>query len=671
MKSTFQKYPVKKLVAFTVLLSLSLYAVLGFLFPGVLGMWEHKTLDLRFQFRHWLGKGADISSHIVQVNVDEHAYKQTGVSFWKRSDYAEVLEIVSAAGAGIIGSDIYFSGITDSLEDEQLIESFREAGNIVTPILFRIGESEGYSRFDYEQLSLEFSLPPTDSLPIISDDNDNFYRAVDLAAIALPGIWKNAAGIGFVNMFSDPDGIIRKYPLIIDVGGRAFPSFPLRTLCIYLNYPASELVIEPGKSITLKNVILPGWKHRSDLIIPIDAKGSMIINYVGTWEDGFEAIYSAGDIVLYQNEPELLSSEFADKIVIFAEVSNRSGDLGATPLESNSPKSAIYPNILNSILLQEFLIEADWLLKLLIFIAFIAIIIWLCISVELTLFAILYVILNIIYVGLTFLYFVQAGFILPVVSILVPSAAVFLYNAVFKFHYQERHRLMLEYSFKCYLPPALLRKIEENPDFLTLGGEKRDVVIFFSDIRKFARIAEKLPPKELVSLLNRYFSLMVEVAFKYDGTVDKFTGDEMMVVFGAPYSHQDDHLRALKMAFEMFDKLKDFNEEIVKEGHSPIKIGVGINYGKVIAGNIGSERKMDYSVIGDVINKAARIVTNAREDEIKISGSFYELVKDYVIVEKMEPFVGKPGEAPVQTYLLKAMKNNIEDSGTAISYKPG
>ena len=245
---------------------------------------------------------------------------------------------------------------------------------------------------------------------------------------------------------------------------------------------------------------------------------------------------------------------------------------------------------------------------------------------------------------------------LPYVYIFFPSAVLFLFTSIFKYYYTDRHRLILENSFKSYLPPSILQKIEDDPDFLNLGGENRRVVVFLADIRKFALIGEILTPKELIHLLNRYFSCMVEVAFKYDGTIDKFTGDEIMIIFGAPFSHDDDPLRALKMTHEMQNELDRFNKELLLEGIEPLNVGYGINYGDVVAGNIGSTRRMDYSIVGDVINKCSRIVSRALPREVLISESYYREISQYVTVEKQERFVGKEGEKAIQTFRILNFK---------------
>ena len=653
MKAPFRKYSAGKLAYIIIGVSVLLYIFTEWIIPDIIGVWEMKSLDSRYKVRNYLNAGPKDIGLVVQVNVDDYAYEKTQKNFLPRSFYGNLVKILTGAGAKTIGVDIFFSGETYQDEDSTLIYSIGEAGNCVLPVIFRLNDDK---RFNYDSYQSRYGLPELDRLPDIPVKNDKSFKAYALGAIPLSGLWEKSKSLAHANFSTDADGSIRKYPLYVNVAGKAFPSMVLGMLCDFLDYPVDKLEIISGKQVILRNVKLPLENSARDLSIPIDKKGRIIVNYAGTWMDGLESVYSAGDIVEYTDDPQSLRPEFKDKLVVLAEVSTRSGDLGTTPLEANFPKSAVYSHILNALLQKKFITKLPSAFDILIYLIFIGVILWLCHYTKLTSFSIFFVVFTVIYIAFAYVSFIYMGIILPVIGISAPAVFVFLSAAVFKFHYQEKHRLILENSFKCYLPPDLLKKIEDDPNFLKLGGEKRDVVIFFSDIRKFSRIAEDLEPHDLVKLMNRYFSNMVDIVFKYDGTVDKFAGDEMMVIFGAPFAHDDDPIRAIKMALEMQTELIKFNETLVTENHLPIKIGIGINCGNVVAGNIGSERRMDYSVVGDVINKAARIVSKAGPGEIMIGEALYNKVKDFVEVEKMESFIGKPGEAPVQSYLLRSLK---------------
>ncbi len=181
-------------------------------------------------------------------------------------------------------------------------------------------------------------------------------------------------------------------------------------------------------------------------------------------------------------------------------------------------------------------------------------------------------------------------------------------------------------TFKKYVSKNIVDKLLENEDSLNLGGTESDITILFSDIRGFTSMSEKLNPSEIVRLLNKYFQSMIDVVFKYNGTLDKIVGDELMVLYGVPLKNENDTENAVNTAIEMFKKLDQFNKEITKNGFEPFQIGIGINKGKAVSGNIGSEQQMNYTVIGDTINLGARLCSHAKSGQILISNS----VKDYI-----------------------------------------
>ncbi len=213
-----------------------------------------------------------------------------------------------------------------------------------------------------------------------------------------------------------------------------------------------------------------------------------------------------------------------------------------------------------------------------------------------------------------------------------------------------RERERIKQTFKRYISEQVADKIRGEKVKVTLTGEKRVAAVLFQDIRGFTSMSEKMTPEEVVLMLNEYFSHMIDIIFKYEGTLDKFIGDALMAVFGAPISHKDDPLRAVMSAIEMQEVLKALNVERQKRGDSPIYVGCGITTGEVVAGNIGSEKRMEYTVIGDTVNLASRLEGNTGRGQILISDKTYEAVKGRVKVKAWEPLKVKGKAQPVQVY---------------------
>ena len=182
-------------------------------------------------------------------------------------------------------------------------------------------------------------------------------------------------------------------------------------------------------------------------------------------------------------------------------------------------------------------------------------------------------------------------------------------------------------TFKKYVSENIVDELLQNDSLLELGGAQNDVCVLFSDIRGFTALSETMKPSEVVYLLNTYFEAMIDVVFAHNGTLDKIIGDELMVLYGVPIKNENDSQNAVNTAIDMFKALEKFNKEIEKENLPKLRIGIGINYGKVVSGNIGSEKQMNYTVIGDAVNLGARLCSHAKSGQIVISESVYNLLE--------------------------------------------
>lgn len=216
----------------------------------------------------------------------------------------------------------------------------------------------------------------------------------------------------------------------------------------------------------------------------------------------------------------------------------------------------------------------------------------------------------------------------------------------------EKAKDLLKQSFQRYVSAQIVEEILEAAEPVNLKGERKTVTILLSDIRGFTTLAEQLQPEALVQFLNSYFSAMIDIIFEYEGTLDKFMGDAILALFGAPVSHGDDALRAVKTAIAMQRKLRELNETWGMDGKPNIKIGIGISTGEVVVGNIGSEKRMEYTVIGQDVNYAQRIEALTKElpADILISESTYYRIKSRVTATEYEPIVIKGKREPIKVY---------------------
>jgi len=204
-------------------------------------------------------------------------------------------------------------------------------------------------------------------------------------------------------------------------------------------------------------------------------------------------------------------------------------------------------------------------------------------------------------------------------------------------------------TFKRYVSKQVVDEILDDKTKLNLGGEKREITVLFSDIRGFTSMSETMNPERVVSTLNEHFSAMIDIVFKHNGTLDKIVGDQLMIVFGAPITHSDDTQRAVLTAQEMQKVIKKINKKRTGRKEKPVHIGIGINKGDAISGNIGSRERMDYTIIGDTVNLGARLCSAADPDEILISETVYKDVAEMVSCKELDPIKvkGKKEKIPV------------------------
>jgi adenylate cyclase len=240
---------------------------------------------------------------------------------------------------------------------------------------------------------------------------------------------------------------------------------------------------------------------------------------------------------------------------------------------------------------------------------------------------------------------------LDIFSVVAAEAAT-SYDRAYS-HAELSRRAIERQALERFLSSVVVEKILASPEEIRLGGENQIATILFADIRGFTRLSERLPPQQIVELLNEYFSEMTDLIFENGGTLDKYLGDGIMALFGAPWPKPDDAPRAVKTAAEMQRALTGLNRQWQARGQEPLQMGLGINTGQVTAGNIGSSKRMDYTVIGDAVNLASRLCANAAGGQILISESTFREMRGCLPVQRLESIKVKGKAAPVEIYEIR------------------
>ncbi len=249
---------------------------------------------------------------------------------------------------------------------------------------------------------------------------------------------------------------------------------------------------------------------------------------------------------------------------------------------------------------------------------------------------------------------------LSIFSVVAAEAAIAFDNAAS--HEELSRRVMERKALERFLSSAIVEKILASPDQIRLGGDTQVATILFADIRGFTRLSEHMEPQKVVELLNEFFSEMTDLIFDNGGTLDKYLGDGIMAVFGAPLAKPDDPWRATKTAAEMQRALAQLNDDWLKRGQQPLHMGIGVNTGPVTAGNIGSSRRMDYTVIGDAVNLASRLCSNAHGEQILISQSTFANLNGGLPARRLDPIRVKGKEDPVDIYEVTWKELNADET---------
>jgi adenylate cyclase len=247
-------------------------------------------------------------------------------------------------------------------------------------------------------------------------------------------------------------------------------------------------------------------------------------------------------------------------------------------------------------------------------------------------------------------------------------AAIGLKNS--RYAEQIRREATVRANFERYFAPNVAADIAQQDGAIRQGGERRPTTVLFSDIRGFTAMAESMGPDAIAQLLSEYFSEMVDVIFEQGGTLDKFIGDAIMALWGAPIAHADDPDRALRAAISMQRSIARLNERWAGQGRPEIGVGIGINHGDVFAGNIGSHRRLEYTVIGDAVNVAARVCAQAGPGEILVTESLLGVVRDRVSCEFLPEMALKGKAQVVQVYRVRDVQPQLTSVTAAVPLRP-
>ncbi len=609
--------------------------------PPILEVFELKLYDQRLKWRGALSP----TGQVAIVAIDEKSLAEVGQWPWSRIILAELIEAISSFGPKAIGVDVIWSepekrlGVLDAIlaegegpqptrmiqeikeelksfvsqspqvyeflrrlsrevhPDEVLAKAIEDSGKVVVGDFLFMKQEEIPENYDPRSpnslLSLSKSQYSVVRLPFRGERELPTFKAIGPKG-NLPEIAMAAKAIGFFNIVPDMDGVVRAVPLVVECGEGFLAPLSVQTLR-YAGDPFSWSV--EAESFGILGIKWPNG------FIPTSEDGFMLINFRG--KAGTFPRVSAVDVLRGNVSREALK----DKIVFVGAVATGIFDLRVTPFDSACPGVEVHANIVDNILRGDFIQKPGWAATLDLLVILIGGVVLGLLYPKLRplLGALAMITLFFGHLWLNARVLWESGFWLNAMYPSVLILTSYLGVTIHGFVREEREKRKLKGAFQVYVPPEVVQEIIRNPQSLRLGGQQKVLTVLFSDIRGFTSISEVLDPEALVRLLNEYLTEMTQVIFRHEGTLDKYMGDAIMAIYGAPIFKEDHPARACLSALEMLEVMKKLKGKWDAMGLPPLDIGIGINTGEMVVGNMGSEKRFDYTVMGDHVNLASRL----------------------------------------------------------------
>ena len=525
----------------------------------------------------------------------------------------------------------------------------------------------------WEDVKKEFDA--SNKFSEVKPDNQRFFKAIKFDP-PISQFSNMVSGGGFLNGIQDDDGVLRSVPLFLEYKEKIYPHIAISSMIDFLKPEKTSFIL--NKYLIFHKAKLNG--KTKDISIPINKDGTILINWTGKWIDTFKHISCADIYRLYYLRQSVLNDpENPNKEIILAQIKEQENrlrkivensisiigltaagthDYNPIPYEAAYPMVGTHANVINSILNEDFIVRSTNRFNLFVLI-FLSIILGLILP-FLSSFG-----------GLFFSFFTTLGIVIfslqmfnngNAISLAAPlflSLFSFLGITIYKFSTEEKEKRWVKKAFGQYVSPDVIEDIVKDPSKLQLGGVKKELTVLFSDIRSFTTYSEKRQPEEVVSVLNEYLDAMTEVVFQNKGTLDKYVGDEIMALFGAPKWEPPEisAKQAVITACKMLDRLKELHKKWESEGLEPMDIGIGINTGDMVVGNMGSNLRMDYTVIGDAVNLGARVeaLTRNYDSHLIVTEATYNYVKDIVDARQLEAIKVKGKDIPVMIYDIRGL----------------
>ncbi len=643
---------------------------------------ENWTYDARLNF----SRPDTIDDRIVIVDIDENSLAEVGRWPWPRARLATIVDnLFNHYAASVVGFDIVFAEKDESsglAAFEGLASGELSKDPLYQKALEKIRPSLEYDRIfatslEGKDIVLGYyfrpSVPPGENgkigllpAPITKMDAQWNQRLPIKKPVGYAGnleVLQSAAASGgfFDNPLVSADGVFRRVPLVQSHDGYLYSSLALATIQVFLGNPKIQLGVETGGAknnrdyYALESIIL------GDLQIPVDNNGAAYVPYRGL--EGSFPYLSIHQVLTRDIDPALLK----DKIVLVGTSAPGLLDLRSTPVQNTYPGVEVHANLISGMLDQSINHRPAWTIGY-----EFALLILIAVSMALLLPMVSPLLaaagsfgVSLLLIGGTVMAW-NNNLILPLASPLLLIGMIFMLHMTYGFFIESRGKRQLAHLFGQYIPPELVDEMSESPSEYSLDGENREMTVLFSDVRGFTTISEGMDPKQLTQLMNALLTPMTRVIHRNRGTIDKYMGDCIMSFWGAPLTDSEHARHALYAALQMMDELKIMQKDFKERGWPEVNIGIGLNTGYMNVGNMGSEFRMAYTVMGDAVNLGSRLegLTKFYGVNIIVSESTRESIPEFVFRE-LDLVRVKGKNEPVAIFEPVGHKNDLDKAVTS------
>ncbi len=550
---------------------------------------------------------------VVIVDIDEPSLRALGQWPWPRTRVADIITRLTELGALVIGFDVVFAE-ADRLSPQLAADAFRDLDETTRSKLRNLpsndqvmAEAMRRSKVVVGETGLPIPVPQANSQPAtagvaaLGGDPAPFLFSFPGLLQNIPVLEQAAAGRGLFSIRTERDGIVRRVPMVLSAQGNIMPSLSFEMLRVVTG--AQAILIRMDEA-GIKEVAVPG------LEMPTDRNGQLWV-YFGPHDKN--RYVSAIDVL----EGRVTADRVARRLVLIGTSAAGLLDLKTTPIEPNMPGVEVHAQVIENILTKSTLSAPSWALAaeltaaLVIGIA----IIWLAPLLSPLLLLIFGALIVSLLVGVSWYLYLQERLLIDFTYPLLSSLLIYLTLVFGNYVSEQAQRRRIRSAFGQYLSPTLVEQLAKSPEKLVLGGEQREMTIMFSDVRGFTTISEiyRDDPQGLTALMNSFLTPLTNAIIDRRGTIDKYMGDAIMAFWNAPLDDPTHELNACEAALDMLDRVERLNREREQTATAgatqfiPIQIGVGINTGRCVVGNMGSDLRFDYSVLGDSVNLASRL----------------------------------------------------------------